>query len=216
MIFDERPLGDPALDVIGRYLAHCAKEDVGPQWGTVASGEIVQRVAYNDPVERFSTRDLPALYVWRRDVRPAVVTVEGSQLKSEVMVLWVFEPASVDKQVARTPFLLPFAGCLNSAMRQNRRPGFVYPGDEAPGAATSGSNITKLCQANKITYISSDSDDISIEDGAGTQHFLTVLTQFEIVQSELSLQQTGLWPNVGHIDVTSGDGTINRGSVDIP
>jgi hypothetical protein len=138
-------IADPALDMIGAFVAGVWRRYAGEAWSKIAPKEpIVRNVFKHDPEEySFSENDLPALYLFRvGSARPPEQIAEDIRVRYEnVRIFWVLPPAPQERQRQRSAIRSALAGALDSALERTRDPGWIATGDTDPLAASEGSSL---------------------------------------------------------------------------
>lgn len=125
--------GDPALDVIGAFLAQVLTTWLSTLWLSVAPGEpVVRTVIKDNPEEReFNVNDLPALYLWR-DEDLTVQLADGiDETTTQLNVLWVPPPSQQIIGSRRSAFFAAISKALSVAILHEREPSWVHPSDSA-------------------------------------------------------------------------------------
>jgi hypothetical protein len=169
------PAGDPALEVLGAFLAAVLKVDVGKAWEPLAPGRPIVRGVFPHSVvkRRFVKEDLPHLFVFRSgNGRSERYTIDTYRRTQTVLVQWVFPPALNEHQTDRDPVVNAIGAAMERALYRARHPAWVAPADLAApeglvlptvaptqpgiwsGAALTGPLAGKVIQAARAVTIS--------------------------------------------------------------
>jgi hypothetical protein len=128
------PAGDPALDVLGSYLAAVLSAELGHAWAPLAPGRPVVRRVFPHSVakRRFVKEDLPSLFLFRSGTGQCQQYTIDAYLRTQtVLVQWVFPPALNEHQTDRDPFVNAIGSVLERAINRGRHAAWVVPGDLA-------------------------------------------------------------------------------------
>lgn len=137
-------IGDPLLDYSLAYFQAVLNAKGADAWQTVAPGQNsppVKTVIPNDPAELiFNERNLPCLYMWRGEGdAPERMAEDIYCTRDKLYVLWVFPPATQDKQSVRSNFVAYITKQLHIAIDLCRDPAWVVDVDPDQSALTYGS-----------------------------------------------------------------------------
>jgi hypothetical protein len=128
------PVGDPALDVLGAFLAAVITAELGAAWEPLAPGRPVVRRVFSHSVSkrRFVKEDMPSLFVFRSGPgKTEAYTADAYKRTQTVLVQWVYPPALNEHQVDRDPFMNALGGVLERAVYRGRDAAWVIPSDRA-------------------------------------------------------------------------------------
>jgi hypothetical protein len=168
---DGEAQGDPALWIYLQFLKAFLQTDrqVTALWaasGMAPGAVVVNAIRAHNPGDDQSstpglgltTKDLPALYMWRKDEAGATTVEQIAEdwriATSEVRLLWVFpEMANTGIQRTRATFVDALAKCIDTAIELGRTPSFVVPGDPDPLAATIGSFVHTFTEVYSLNTL---------------------------------------------------------------
>lgn len=124
--------GDPALAVLGGFLATVLAADLATAWAALAPGRPVVRRIFPFSVfkRRFIKEDLPSLFLYRSGPgQTEPFTADYYRRTQTVLVQWVFPPALNENQIERDPFANALCGAVERAIYRGRHPAWVVPAD---------------------------------------------------------------------------------------
>src|SRR5688572_28412418 len=140
--------GDPALDKLRDFFAAVLNAYGQTAWSAVAPTQQVVAFKFSRKPEEgnFVDRQLPAIFLWReRRVRQRLAD-EFITATTQLVLLWVPEPAEQEKNASRWPFAAnAIYDVIVAAVHLERHTGWIDSGDTDPLAATRGSNILDRC-----------------------------------------------------------------------
>lgn len=138
---DLGPIGDPALGMVGAYLAATLNTYCGAAWLALrprpnpGEQKPVRNVFTHNPQERsFNESQLPALFLWRDDSTFADIGDGWRRQDGKWRGLWIFPPDPQEKQTPRRPFGNAVAKVIDNALERGRDPSWVLAEDLDPGA----------------------------------------------------------------------------------
>lgn len=146
--------GDTILTTIGAFLQAFLNDKAQTAWTAIAPNtKVVESAWADEPPSSFSTKDLPALFVYRTGETKEEWVGDGILLStSEITVLWVMRAATQDTQKKRVAFRNAIGKLVNLGIERGRTPGFVVVGDTDPLAATQGSLLYPRLGAWALNY----------------------------------------------------------------
>lgn len=142
------PFPDPALDVLGAYLAAYLRTYAGAAWLSLAPGEPIVKHVHkgHDPQEHdFTSGGLPALYLFREgSARDPVQLAEDFRVHADnVRVFWVLPPGQQFRSAKFSRAVPLLAKLLDKAIDEGRDPCWVQTDDPDPTAADEGSVVIR-------------------------------------------------------------------------
>lgn len=168
---DGEAQGDPALWIYLQFLKAFLQTDqqVTALWaasGMAPGAVVVNAIRAHNPGDDQSstpglgltTKDLPALYMWRKDEAGATTVEQIAEdwriATSEVRLLWVFpEMANTGIQRTRATFVDALAKCIDTAIELGRTPSFIVAGDPDPLAQTIGSFVHTFTEVYSLNTL---------------------------------------------------------------
>lgn len=163
-------LSDPALDIVGDYLKAVINDRLGTAWNAVVPGlngndeDPVRFVFKHDPQSgEFNQKHLPALYIWRADIKNEVLADEWECQRTMLRMLWVLPSVPQRKLVTRAPILRGFAAVVDAAIRNTRDAAYVMAGDSDPTAATRGSVVQTVACIAQWKPMGAEPSELRIE-----------------------------------------------------
>jgi hypothetical protein len=144
---DGEAFSDPTLTRIGAYLKAVINANLGTLWAQVdPAGLPVKNVIQHDPqICGVNDTNLPALYLWRSQMREERETDEWYSDHAEISVIWLPAPATQDILRKRMPFINGVCKTILYAIVLGRHPSWVDAADTDPDASTLGSVLADLC-----------------------------------------------------------------------
>lgn len=136
----DSPIGDPAIGKLLAFFKAVLNAYVGAAWAALrprAGNEAlpVRTTIADDPhLRTFNEKDLPALFMWRRQGKPVDIASDIRVSEDLVRGLWVFPPDPQFKQTPRSPFGNALVHALDMVLERGRDPSWFDAGDTEPTA----------------------------------------------------------------------------------
>lgn len=139
-----QPAGDPALLHVLAFAAAVLRAETQDAWAAMPTPKQTLDVVHTAHPFKIEDTDfneglLPALYVWREEGQEERLAADYVVERSTVILRWVSPPRPQDPNRRRTSFVNAIGKALAAALRNERHPAWVVPGDPDPRAATQGS-----------------------------------------------------------------------------
>lgn len=131
----DSPIGDPAIGKLLGFFKAVVNAYVGDAWATLrprAGDEAlpIRNTSSDDPhLRTFNEKDLPTLFMWRRQGKPVDWASDLQVSEDLVRGLWVFPPEPQFKQTPRSPFGNSLVKALVKALNLGRDPAWFDTGD---------------------------------------------------------------------------------------
>jgi hypothetical protein len=162
-------IGDPALTVLLSWARAVLTADIGAAWADLSPNEtIVRTTSPHDPREEdFATQYIPHLFAYREDGAPRQNEDEAWGDETPITLLWVYPPASPDKQTARRGMQNAIRRSLLRAVNlwNARHPSWVVVGDTDPFAAQYGSSLLTHGGFTTLTVGMVRNAEVQVRDG---------------------------------------------------
>lgn len=212
---NDLPVGDPLLAKLGSFLQAALRYYCGDAWTAIGGKtDVCERVETNDPTDNtFVTTKLPCLALFRLETNNEDLRIADDlyESKSNVVVLWIPQPGIQNWRATRETFVRAVRAAVSAALKRERVPGWVIPGDQDPLAPIEGSNILDALNLMR-PFLSVKTEDFPLVieiDGAPTQRYPSV--KFTIPISEQIV--TGpLAPYLSRLnaELTTNDGLVTN------
>lgn len=153
----DTPVGDPLLTTLLSYFQAVLNAKASAAWGALdPTKPCVRAVHANGPdIGTFVDRELPALFIERREIGKAVWIGQDFRVRPCTLVMsWVYPSVAQARQQGRDPFLNVIGAVLDHAIEfEGRDPAWVVGGDTDPLAATRGSLLWKYAAVHSLTVM---------------------------------------------------------------
>ena len=153
-------VADPLIEILPLFLKEYLNNEIGAAWDTagVAPGlkvvDGVYSTAPQDVSTSFSSKRLPALFMWRASATDAWEAEDREIEHTRAVLLWVFPNVPGHRQDIRAPFINAVAKAIKIAVETGRTPGFIVAGDTDRYAATQGSQYGNFVGCQRLTVVS--------------------------------------------------------------
>lgn len=207
-------IGDPLLDVLKTFLTAAINADLKAQWSVIHPAVLpgtpealpVSFAYTHDPAEEeFTSRRLPALFVWRSQFpKFADYTEDWDSSNSIVHVLWVPPLGGLAKDRFRQPFRNAVAKSIRRNLRRQRHPAYIAPGDTSEAAQTYGTFMLPRMGAARLNVSDAKPFDLIVHKGDKQEPYDAVLASLEVL--ELGVPTLSDYDPLSHVQ-----GTFHQG-----
>jgi hypothetical protein len=214
--------GDPLLSTTLSFFKAVLNANASAAWRAVykdvANAPVVKTTLDDDPRgSTFNDNDLPALFLWREDVKePVWIADDWLTQESVCRLMWVL-PAGVQvKRALRSSIINGVVRTLVTFVERNRDPSWIVAGDTDPKAATLGSSF--FDRAGWIEFHVGAWKPFNLpiamlDKGAAPRMYDAVSVACRVVE-RLNFDLTRLDPNGGvSITLRTPDGGVGDGGV---
>lgn len=166
----EQPVGDPFLYYFGSFLQAVGNAKCGAAWSALApgpSGGPITNVLYLNPQKKpFSSEQLPALFLWRANAKPAHQEAEDIRVRRcTVVALWAtplvpFERMSGGGEADRMPFWESLFSAFDTAIDLGRDPSWIVPGDTYFFPERRGSSLAHWAKYRRLYTMESEPTEL--------------------------------------------------------
>jgi hypothetical protein len=187
----DEALTDPAIDILLEFMTAVLNYYGDAAWASVSGYQagdnhtVVQTFNFDPHETTFNTRDLPALFLWRKKIGgSAWLATDYYVRESKLILQWVPPPAIQSMRARWRPFINLIASALDGIMDPSARvPSWIYPGDTDPIAQYDGSLLWKYMP---LTYEFDIGDTttvpITIEmvDGSNKENYWAIQVEIKL------------------------------------